>query len=30
MIVVRPADPAAVASLLDGKSYQAMVDSGGK
>jgi glycine cleavage system H protein len=30
MIVVRPADPAAVALLLDGKSYQAMVDSGGK
>jgi glycine cleavage system H protein len=30
MIVVRPADPAAAAALLDGKAYQALVDSGGK
>lgn len=30
MIVVRPRDPGAAAALLDGKAYQALVDSGAK
>jgi glycine cleavage system H protein len=30
MIVVRPADAAAVTALLDGKAYQALVESGAK
>ena len=30
MIVVKPADAGAIASLLDGKAYQALVDGGAK
>ena len=30
MIVVKPADPGAISSLLEGKAYQALVDGGAK